>query len=271
MCERGAAVDVADRVEPVLEPFESSTSIGSPGSRPSGSTPMSSVLGRRPVATSSSSPRLGPPRSIRPRALPPRGGRPPPQAEVHVHPVLPQGILTCWPANGSSRARTERSSGSISVTWDPERRVCLRHLDPDHAAPEHDQASGRPLRRRHLAVGPRQGDRRGPSTLVRQRRRTAGRDDHRPAGTGSATRRRSAPRRSPSIWPRPRTSAMPLVPQPRHLAPRRQARGRSRRGGRGQRAHVEPAGHRRACALDPPRLCDGPWAGRSSAFDGMQA
>ena len=102
-----------------LARIESSTSTGLPGSRPTLSSPMSSVLSLRPMATSSSSARTGPPSSSSRVTSPPSARTA--VALVPRRTSTPFSRSDCSTsslANRSSRG-IRRSPRSISVTSDP--------------------------------------------------------------------------------------------------------------------------------------------------------
>ena len=97
-------------------------------------------------------------------------------------------------ANSSSRA-ISRGSASTIATEAPERGVGLRHLDPDDAAAEDEQAAGDRGGRRHLPVRPRR--RLGQPRDRRQQRARAGGHDHGAPRLEQRRRRRARGARPP--------------------------------------------------------------------------
>ena len=246
--------------------IQSSTSIGLPGSRPTVSTPRSVVFGRRPIATSSSSPRDRLARLeldhdlAAVRAHGRRLG-----ALAHVHAVLAQRLLDVL-AGERLLAREQAVGGLDQRDLRAEAAPGLGHLHADHAAAEDRQPPGRLLGGGGLPVGP------GLGLLEPVDRR------HRPGRCRSPPRRRG---RRPASRRRPPRGAR-----------RRAARAADERDAAvGEpRLHVlvvevvddlvAALQHRRdvQVAGRPPRLTPGmrrtsasSSPGRSSAFDGMHA
>ena len=211
--EQRAAVDVADRVEPVVarhpQRLVDARRACPVRARPSRAR-ASVVRGVRPIATSSSSASTVSPSSSSTRTDPFRETRSPRSRDARRPRRRAAPSSTCSLANGSSRS-IRRSPRCTSVTLRPERRPGLRHLDADDAAAEHEEPSGHLLRGRRLDVRPRRGVR--EPRHRRDRRRAARRDHHR------ATRGEHVvadlTRRSPSSRPWPRTSVDAALLEPR--------------------------------------------------------
>ena len=262
-----AAVHVADRVEPVARAHLSSTSIGLPGSSPTVSRPRSSVRGRRPTATSSSSPRSGPPlveldldlAVARPHRRWP--SRPRCTSTPRSRSAAPPARRRTAP-----RAASRRSPPSTSVTWEPSVRPGLRHLDADHAAAEDHQ----PLRHLLAPWWPR-----GWSTASpRAARRSAGCAEPLPVATTTASPRdqRVVAHLDPALAVEaaaPRTSSIAVVVEPGlhvrvveawMISSRRSSTARTSRS---PVTASRTPGMRRTSASSSP--------GRSSAFEGMHA
>ena len=215
--QQSAAVHVADRVEPVVRPAtrrSSSTSIGFPGSSPTVSRPSPSVAGRRPTATSSSAATR---RSSRLRARPSRRPLRETEAALVPMPHVDAALRAAQPRPARTRtAPRARSAAGTPRRPSPATRAspCLRQLDADDAAAEHDQALGyapSPSSPPGSSTGapPQPGDR-------RHRAPAPGRDHDRPPR--HERRRPPTPtRRSPSSRPLPAHDLDAALLEPRQL------------------------------------------------------
>ena len=208
--EQGAPVDVADRVEP-LAPADPHPVVDL--ERPVRLDPdrLEADLRRRAACVPTATSRCSPSSFVAALELDPHG--PAVAAASSAPPSRPAARRRR--ARGAPRSPARRRTpprARSAARWPrqiapaPQRGPRLRHLDADDAAAEDDEALGDGARRRDLAVRPR-GDVLEPVDR-RHRGCRAGRHDHR-APRASASRRRRCTRRSPSIRPAPRNSAMP--------------------------------------------------------------
>ena len=112
------------------------------------------MLGRRPIATSSWSPRAGPPRSSSTSTSPSLARTATAfTPQCTSTPASRSASSTCRPAKGSSRGI--RPVGAFDQRHlHPERAVGLSHLHTHHSATEDHKPLGQLLGRCHLAVGP---------------------------------------------------------------------------------------------------------------------
>ncbi len=245
--------------------IQSSTSIGLPGSSPIVSTPSSVVLGRRPIATSNSSPGTDSPESSSTTTSPPSDrtavALPPLRTST---PRSRRASSTSSAANGSSFA-SRRSAASISVICDPRLRQACAISTPTTPPPRIVRRSGTCLAvvASRLVQGlalarPSIGGMMGPLPVATTTACV-------PTSVSSPT----TTRRSPSKRPAPRTIVTPRsVSQGSMCSSSRLWMISSRRSSTAA-ASSSPVtasatpGMRRTSASSSP--------GRSSAFDGMQA
>ena len=269
--EQRAAVDVADRVEPVLGAGDAQMLVGRSGRRRRGRRSRGRARRVRPppggdedlVAVHGVAVR----RARRVTSPPSRATRAAVRADAARRRRRAQRVLRPARRRTAPRGRAAAASGSTSVTVAAERAERLRELAPDDAAAEHEQP------RRH---GVRDASPRGSSTA---------RASARPGTGGSAAVAAGgdddgAPRDEQLVPDAHAPLAVELA-APAHAARRRAARAtaaaRCRRRSwidlvtpRERGAHVELAGHRLA-APGTRRASAIACAGRSSAFDGMHA
>ena len=152
-----------------------------PGSRPTVSTPRSSVWGTRPMATISSSATTSGPSSIE-TTTSSSSLRCTAVAFASQRTSTPSARSASWtslPAKRSS-CSSGRSAPSISVTCAPSERQASAISTPTTPPPRIARRAGNLLRRRGLAVGP--GARVGQAVDGRAVRAAAGGQDHGLAG-----------------------------------------------------------------------------------------
>ena len=269
--KRAAAVDVADRVEPVVaaDPhpvvdLEEAVLVGLDPDRVE-----AEVVGVG-LAADGDEDLLAPrPRRRRParrsRRRRPRG----PLGQVADRTSTPKrprsAAATSSPAKGSSRRAGAAALDQRHLR--PQRRPGLRRARADRAAAEHDHARRDPSRR---------WSRRGCSRPGPSRGRRSAASRHRGRWRRSSPARRSAsssPTRSGRCRRNVSLAAVEVdlrVLPARAAAPSRPHRGSPRRGGRGSRA-VRARRHRRPATPGMRLASARTSAGRSSAFEGMQA
>ena len=195
----------------------SSTSIGRPGSSPTGLEAEVAVFGRRPTATRISSASTTRAVVEVARTGPSPAGRSTAVIRTPVMTAMPSAssaARTSSPAKGSSRARSRSMASTHGHLVAAEATDGLGHLDADRAAAEHEQAAGDVLGGGDVAVVPgaglgQPGDRGNGRRWCRWRSR-------RPAGRSRRAGRRRR-RRSTVDGPlagqaaAPRTSVDPAV------------------------------------------------------------